>query len=49
MKMGNIASPWRYDDGAEGASGTMFVPCGCQQDYADQRVVLTNWLWHSMP
>jgi hypothetical protein len=36
MKMDTIASPWRYDDGAESASGTMFMRRGCQQHCTDR-------------
>jgi hypothetical protein len=37
MKMGTIASLWRYDDRSKNASGTMFMRRGCRQHYADQR------------
>ncbi|WP_256375367.1 hypothetical protein [Bradyrhizobium sp. WSM3983] len=42
MKMGTIASPWRYDADAKNASGTVFMRGGCQQHCANRRVVLTN-------
>ena len=42
MKMGTIASPWRYDAGAENAIGAKLVPRGSQQHYIDCRVEATK-------
>ena len=35
MKMGTIASPWRYDDDAENATGTTVMHGGCRLHCAD--------------
>jgi hypothetical protein len=49
MKMGNIASPWRDDDGAENAIEATLMRCGRPWGCADQWACAEKRLWHNMP
>jgi hypothetical protein len=49
MKMGNIASPWRYDNAAENAIEATLMRCGCGSGCADQWACAERQIWHIMP